>query len=362
MTGNFWRYAAAILALAVPIAEAGPIQFNAITLATNGSDSNLVNAWGIAASATSPLWLADNGTGTSVVYTGAGSKVALTVGMPNAAPISGIVFNGSSGFNADSFLFDGEDGGLYGWRGALGTTAETLMTPSSTSEYKGLAIASVGGFDYAYLANFKTGNVDVVKGEAAAPNLTGVFADPNLPAGYAPFNVQVLNGVLYIAYAEVNTTTFDEVDGPGLGLVDTFDLNGNLLGRLTTAGVLDAPWGLAIAPSSFGGLGGDLLVGNFGNGQINAFDPTTGNFLETLSSGGAPLMIDGLWGLRFGSGSANGGPAGTLYFTAGPADESEGRFGEILPTPEPAAWTFGAAAILFAALRVSRGRRLPGRR
>jgi uncharacterized protein (TIGR03118 family) len=314
-----------------------------------------VNAWGITATASSPLWIADNGTGTSVIYNGAGVKQGLTVNIPGAAPITGIVANGTAGFNGDTFLFDAENGGLYGWRGALGTTAETLMLPSPTNEYKGLAIATIGGFQYAYLANFKTGNIDVVAGEGGAPPL-GSLTDPNLPPGYAPFNVQVLNGVLYVTYAEPNGMG-DEIDAPGLGLVDKFSLNGTFLGRIATGGVLDAPWGLAIAPAGFADLAGDLLVGNFGDGSVDAYNLSNNTLVETLSTGSGPLMIDGLWGLRFGSGTTNGGPATTLYFTAGPGGESHGQFGEIVANPEPGTWGLCIAGLLLVGQRMIATRR-----
>jgi len=256
-----------VLAGAASMAAASPVGFTTTTFATNSSDPNLVNSWGITAGPSTPLWIADNGTGTSVVYTGSGSKLALTVTIPNSSPVTGIGFNSGTGFNGDLFLFDAEDGGVYGWRNspAGNTMAETLAPPNSANEYKGLAVTDISGSDYAYLANFETGDVDVMKGQAAAPNLTGNFVDPNLPAGYAPFNVQVLNGFIYVAYAVVNTATGDEVDGAGLGVIDKFDLQGNFVGRVTSGGALDAPWGMVIAPAGFGNFGGDLLVGNFGD-------------------------------------------------------------------------------------------------
>jgi len=338
------------LAGAASMAVAAPIGFTTTNLATNTSDPNLVNPWGLVAGPSTPFWIADNGTGTSVLYTGGGSKLALTVSIPNSSPITGIAFNSGTGFNGDLFLFDAENGGVYGWRNSPpgNTMAETLAPPSSANEYKGLAVTDISGSDYAYLANFMTGNVDVVKGQSVAPNLTGNFVDPSLPSGYAPFNVQVLNGTVYVAYAVVNTSTGDEVDGAGLGLVDKFDLQGNFLGRVTSGGALDAPWGMTIAPAGFGNFGGDLLVGNFGDGTINAFSLSTGNMVGTLTgTNGQPIVIDGLWAMQFGNGTANGGSTNTLFFTAGPDNEAGGLFGSINATPEPGTFAILAVGLLL---------------
>ncbi|HWC96910.1 MAG TPA: TIGR03118 family protein [Candidatus Sulfopaludibacter sp.] len=330
---------------------AGASEFDIQVLATNGSDPDLVNAWGLTASPTSPFWIGANGSGKALVYNGAGTKLGLTVTIPGDGSVTGATFNGSSGFDGDSFLFASEDGTVSGWRGALGTAAETLVGADPSSVYKGIADASVGGFDYAYLANFRTGAIDVLKGEGGAPDLAGSFTDPDLPAGYAPFDVQNLGGVLYVTYAVQDAAKKDDVAALGNGIVDTFDLNGNFLGRVVTGGLLDSPWGLAIAPAGFGDVGGDLLVGNFGNGRINAYNPTTGTFVETLAgAGGTALTIDGLWGLRFGNGGAAGSTQ-TLYFTAGPNDEQDGAFGDITSpvgstVPEPATWVLLSAALV----------------
>ncbi len=221
--------------------------------------------------------------------------------------------------------------------------------------YKGLADASVGGNQYAYLTNFRTASVDVMKGSGGAPSLTGTFTDPSLPAGYAPFDIANLGGILYVTYAVQDGTKHDDVAGAGNGIVDAFDLNGNFLGRLVTGGALDSPWGLALAPAGFGDVGGDLLVGNFGDGSIHAYNPTTGALVETLTdANGNPLVIDGLWGLKFGNGGS-AGPTSTLYFTAGPDGESHGLFGELNAVPEPATWLLTGfsliAVVLFRAYR-----------
>ncbi|SDX59301.1 TIGR03118 family protein [Nitrosomonas oligotropha] len=307
------------------------------------TDPGLINAWGLSYAPTGPFWVSANGTGTSPLYsvdpaTQATSKSALTVTIPGAGSVTGQVFNGTSAFNGDRFLFVSEDGTVSGWRPALGSTAETLAVASATSLYKGAAFSTIGSDSYLYAANFHTGAVDVYKGSTLSPALTGTFTDPSLPSGYAPFNIQNLGGTLYVTYAQQDPLSPDEVAGPGLGLVDAYDQQGNFLARIATGGSLNAPWGLAIAPSSFGSMAGALLVGNFGDGHISAFDPATHAFLgQVLGNDGNPLVIDGLWAISPG----NDGLAGSshlLYFTAGPDDESHGLFGVMTPVPEPSVY------------------------
>jgi uncharacterized protein (TIGR03118 family) len=328
------------------------------------TDPGLKNAWGISYAPTGAFWISSNGAGTSTLYTvdpgtQATTKSALTVAIPGSGSVTGQAFNGGNGFNADRFLFVSEDGSISGWRGALGTTAEALQAASSANVYKGAALGTIGANSYLYAANFRSGSIDVVKGSALAPTLTGKFIDPNLPAGYAPFNVQNLNGVLYVTYAKQDASQMDEVAGAGLGIVNRFDLNGNLLGRVATGGSLDAPWGLAIAPGSFGALAGALLVGNFGDGHISAFDLSTNALLgQLMDASNQPLAIDGLWALAPGNGGT-GGSSQRLYFTAGPDDETHGLFGVLDQIPEP-----GTLALLLAALAAlawARQGRLPRR-
>ncbi len=307
-------------------------------------DPNLKNAWGVSYSPTGPFWVSSNGAGLSVIYqvnpaTNATTKLGLEVTIPGAGNVTGQAFNSSAGagaFNGDIFLFVSEDGTVSGWRPALGTTAETLVLASNDNVYKGATPVTVGGNAYLLAANFKAGAIDVFKGNSGAPNLPGNFTDPNLPSGYAPFNVQVLNGIVYVSYALQSADKKEEVPGPGNGFVTAFDTNGNFLGRVATGGTLNAPWGLAIAPASFGDLAGDLLVGNFGDGRINAIDLAV-NMLEAQLKGlnGNPLEIDGLWMLIPGNGGNAGNPS-SIYFSAGPVDEEHGLFGVIAPVPEPA--------------------------
>jgi len=302
-------------------------------------DPHLINAWGVSFSPTSPLWVSAADASLALVYridpaTNMPTKVGLEVSI--AGNPTGQVFNGNAAaFNGDAFIFASEDGSISGWRGALGTTAELLRSPSDDNAYKGLAIANVGGHTYLLAADFRGGEIDVVKGDAGAPDLAGKFVDPNLPAGYAPFNVQTIGDKVYVTYALQNADGDEEVAGVGLGVVSVFDTQGGFIQRVASAGLLNAPWGLALAPASFGDLAGNLLVGNFGDGRINIFNLATQMFVgQLLGMDGTPVAIDGLWALTAG----NGGMAGNtqlLYFTAGPDDESHGVVGVLSPVPEP---------------------------
>lgn len=319
------------------------------------TDPNLVNPWGLTASPTSPWWISDAGTGRSTLYNGSGVPQSLVVSVPapgggDGAP-TGQVFNGGVAFGGDRFIFSTEDGTIAGWRGALGTTTEVLLDNSAGgSVYKGLAISSIAANSYLYAADFHNNRIDVL-GSTSAPTLSGTFLDPTLPSGFAPFNIQNMGGTLYVTYAKQDADAHDDVAGMGNGFIDTFDLSGNFLRRFASNGPLNSPWGLAMAPSSFGSFAGDLLVGNFGDGLINAFDPTTGMFLDSLrDASGNLIQIDGLWGLAFGNGSG-AGPLGTLYFTAGIAGpdnvEDHGLFGSIAPVPEASTSLVGVALAGF---------------
>jgi uncharacterized protein (TIGR03118 family) len=352
------RKLATVLLCATSSVIAGQVEFIQTNLASDVpglakfTDPDLVNAWGMSASAGSPVWIATNGTGLSVLYNGAGVKQGLIVSLPGVGPTGTVFSNVAGSFNGDTFLFDNEDGTVSGWRGALGTTAETLVLPDAANVYKGLTDATIGGNVYAYAANFRSGAVDVLKGNGGAPNLAGNFTDPGLPAGYAPFGIQNLGGIIYVTYAVQDAAKHDDVAGAGNGIVDAFDVQGNFLHRLVSpGGALNSPWGLALAPAGFGDVGGDLLVGNFGDGTISAYNPTSGTFVQTLQdSKGNTLAIDGLWGLRFGNGGNFGSP-NTLFFTAGPNGESHGLFGELVQAPEPATWGVAGVSLLALVLR-----------
>jgi uncharacterized protein (TIGR03118 family) len=321
--------------------------YQQVNLASDGfvpaanTDPNLINPWGISYSATSPFWVSDNGTGVATLYNGSGQPFPvgspLVVTVPPSAP-TGQVFNGGIGFEVSPgrparFIFATEDGTISGWNPTANPTTAILKVDSSASGavYKGLAIGNNGAGDFLYAANFNSGAIDVFDTNFAPTTLAGGFIDPNIPSGFAPFNIQNLGGKLYVTYA-------DDVPGPGKGFVDVFDLNGNLLRRLISDGSLNSPWGLALAPGNFGEFSNDLLVGNFGDGTINAFDPMDGTYYGTLlDTMGDPIAIDGLWGLIFGNGG-NAGDPNVLYFTAGPGGEQHGLFGSLAPAqvPEPA--------------------------
>lgn len=332
------------------LAVAGPLDgFVQTNLVSSATDPDLINPWGISLSATSPFWVSDNGTGRATLYNSAGTKQGLVVSMPGADPITGQVFNGTSSFNGDLFLFVSENGNVDGWRGALGTSAEQLSGVFG-AVYKGVAITTAK--DAIFAANFNSGGID----EFTAPGApVGSFVDPTLPAGFAPFNIQNIGGVFYVTFALQDPAKHDDVPGVGNGFVDIFDPVTHLFTRLISQGVLDSPWGLAISPASFGTASDSLLVGNFGDGTINAFNPLTGAPVGTLADPGSSLLInDGLWGLTFGNGG-NGGNLGSLYLTAGGSQESSGLFARIdAPgrVPEPGTtWLIAAGLVLLALAR-----------
>ena len=317
------------LALSLPVAATPFTTINLVTddqtvNAAQITDPNLVNAWGISHSPTSPFWVSSNGKALSTLYrvdplTNATTKVGLEVAIPGAGNVTGQVFNigsTSGNFNGDAFLFVSEDGTISGWKGSLGTTAEVLQLGSPANSYKGTAISLIGNDAYLYSANFETAKIDVLKGNAAAPDLSGSFTDPGIPDGFAPFNIQNLGDTLYVTYAKVGPTGDDEA-GPGNGFVSAFGLQGNFLGRVGTMGTLNSPWGLALAPASFREFAGDLLVGNFGDGRINVFDIGTDSFVAQLQNPqGTPLEIDGLWGLIHGNDGSGGSAQASIALVA----------------------------------------------
>ena len=309
------------------------------------TDPDLVNPWGLAAGPTTPVWVADNGTDKATIYPGFvnGSpiqKAPLVVSIPGGAP-TGQVFNGTPGFEVHAgdasgpalFVFDSEAGLVTGWNPGVPppppSTQAQVGARVRHAIYKGLALATTSAGSFLYAADFHHGRIDVFDQGFGRVHLSGRFRDHKLPHGYAPFNVQELGGRLYVAYAKQDADREDEVAGPGRGFVDVYSTSGHLLRRLVRRGQLNAPWGLAQAPASgFGPFSGDLLVGNFGDGRINAYDPRTGAFQGRLRhEDGSPIQIEGLWALRFGNG-VTGDPT-TLLFTAGIDDEAHGLFGAI---------------------------------
>ena len=302
-------------------------------------DPNLVNGWGLAALPTSPWWVADNHTDKSTLYTADGSTVPLVVdvaGGPtglvaNAGPNFVVRENGKSG--AARFLFDTEGGQILGWTPSVATDHAVVAVDRSGDGalYKGLAISSAA--DRIYAADFHNGHVDVFDGSFNMVNDPGAFVDPNLGANYAPFGIQNVGGEILVAYAKQDADHHDEIAGAGLGFVDAYDANGVFLERVASHGSLNAPWGLAMAPATFASFGGDLLVGNFGDGRINAYKRMSpGNWVhdgKLKNKAGTPIAIQGLWALEFGLGAPNNGSTGKLFFTAGPAGENHGLFGSI---------------------------------
>ncbi len=306
-------------------------------------DTNLVNPWGIAFSTTSPFWVSDNGTGLATLYsvtndpTGMAhvAKLGLQVTIPGDGTPDGQLFDGSGSFNGDIFLFSSEDGTISGWRPALGSAAESLAMPSNTV-YKGIAmIPGTPSGPVLLAANFRQATLDKWGTNGSSLTLLAQFSDPKAPAGYAPFNVQVIEGVIFVTYAKQDAAKHDDDAGSGRGLIDIFTLKTGKFHRFATgkdAGgnvkEFNSPWGMALSPITFGKHADQLLVGNFGSGTIMSFD-AAGNFQGLLESRqGGPVTIDGLWGLAFGNGGSAGVP-GTLYFSAGPNGESDGLFGSL---------------------------------
>ena len=345
-----------LLAAAAPVAAHSPKPpklppngYVATTLVTGPSpDGDLVNGWGLSRGPGTPWWVADNGTGLSTLYNGGGTKLGLVVtipadGQPDAAP-TGMVFNpgaAAGDFHGDAFLFASEAGVISGWRGALGTAAEIGNgTLAGNAVFKGLAIGTAdlggGSASFIYATDFHNRRVDVFDKTFALQSWPHAFVDPRLPLGYAPFGIQDLNGMVFVTYAKTQKGSNDERDGVGLGIVDAFATNGRFLGRVASHGPLDAPWGLAWAPAGFGRFSGDLIVGNFGNGKLHAYrwDGHDWDFAGTLrGTDHRAVVVDGLWGIGFGGDTANNGLSTTLFFAAGPNDESAGAFGTITVAP-----------------------------
>src|SRR5215831_19417585 len=380
--------AAAVIAMCVAVASAvrgdddgghgkGPNRYVVTNLTSDlpgmapNTDPVLQNAWGVAFTpGASPFWIADNATGCSTLYDGAGaiaSTLQVKIPLPggtvpttacqtvvpnsptpptNAAP-TGLVWNPTSTFLVPNqstntpaiFIFDTEDGTISAWAGGLNPPDQAVLAVDNSGSgavYKGLVFGTNVHGVFLFATNFHAGTIDVFAPNgsigyrpATSTEVDGDFTDPKIPAGFAPFGIQNINGDLFVTYAMQDAAKHDDVAGRGNGFVDIFDTDGHLLRRFASRGVLNSPWGVARASFAFGGFSGDILVGNFGNGKINAFD-SDGNFLGTLKDGtGKPVVIDGLWTLTLGGGRNSS--SDTLYFTAGPNDETDGLFGTITP-------------------------------
>lgn len=307
------------------------------------TDSNLLNAWGVAVAPGGPFWISDNNSNKATVYDGTGAPQGLVVAIPagvnGPANPTGQVYNGTADFvvttSAGSapaqFIFAGEGGTISGWAQSVsaGTATTAYDDGAGGAVYKGLALANNGTANFLYATDLHNAKIDVFDTHFHKVTLAGGFSDPAIPAGFAPFGIQPVGGQLYVTYAQQDATAHDETLGAGLGYVNVFDTNGNLVKRFASTGVLNAPWGIALAPSGFGAAAGDLLIGNFGDGTINRFDPASGKSLGAVSlASGKQLVIPGLWALAFGNG-ASSQPAGTLFYTAGPNNQTDGVFGRI---------------------------------
>ena len=375
------RQAAALLSFALLLGGAHPaaaqfyLQHNLVSDlpgVADLQDDSLVNSWGLVASTTSPFWVSNNGTGTSTLYNTSGSTGAAVVKVPltNLAcqcvmvpgDPTGIVFNGAplttgTGFVVTSggasgparFIFVSEDGSISGWNPGVpppvppppltSSQAIAVVPADDANVYKGVAIAGTLKGDFLYATNFRAGTVDVF--DSKWTKQPAAFADPKIPDGFAPFGIQNIGGIIYVTYAKQDADKHDDVARVGNGFVNAFTTDGTLIRRVASRETLNSPWGLAMAPAGFGKFSGDLLIGNFGDGKIFAYDPNAlrgnGEFKRRgvlHSANGPPLKIDGLWALQFGNGAA-AGPKTTLFFTAGPNKESNGLFGSLVVTTPP---------------------------
>ena len=339
------------------------------------TDPDLINPWGLSFSSTSPYWVSDNGTGVTTIYNAAGMKqtvagqTAITIAAPPGQTTpsnpTGQVFNfANTGFNITSggttapsvFLFATQSGTISGWNPTVDPASSVIAVNNSQSgaAYTGLAIGQNGSGTFLYAANFSKGTVDMFNSNFQQ---VGSFTDPHVPAGYAPFNVQVLGGNLYVTYALQDAAKTNATASPGSGWIDEFSLSGQLLNTVATpasSGGLNAPWGLAIAPSSFGPFAGDLLVGNFGDGTISIFTPNPPGAYKNINSynkyndlpssiqtsdlyigkldgtNNQPVQIPGLWAITPGNNSPGSNP-NDLYFTAGLQNDAHGLFGTLAP-------------------------------
>jgi uncharacterized protein (TIGR03118 family) len=368
---RFRIFAVGVLALAIPAALAvapaasasapsgGPHnEFRQTNLVSDMSgaaqliDPNLKNAWGLALGPTTPLWVADNGTSVSTLYSippggQMVQQVPLTVTLPpmDSAP-TGQVFNPTGNFMIMSkttkakapalFIFSSESGHIIAWNPMVDpvmngmSTAQVAYSSPAGAVYKGLALASTRFGTFLYATDFHNGRVQVFDSRFHPVRLPGSFRDRHLPGGYAPFGIRAINGLIYVTYAKQDADRHDDVAGRGHGFIDVFTASGFLLKRLVSRGDLDSPWGLTVAPRGFGPFGGKLLVGNFGDGRIHAYGLFSGRPDGTLrGQHHQPITIDGLWALQFGTATTGG--TGTLLFSAGPNGEADGLLGSLNP-------------------------------
>jgi uncharacterized protein (TIGR03118 family) len=313
------------------------------------TDANLKNPWGISESASSPFSISDQAANVSTQYTVTAAGVSQVPGTIAFATTAGPhgptaqVFNDTASFLVNgtpaTTLFANLNGTISGWNSSTGTMAQVVVTTNGAAVYTGLDMGSNASGDFLFAANPKQRRIDVYNDSFVLQNLgPNAFVDPSLPAGLVPFNVDNINGVLYVTYAAAGPPAARNMAPEGVGAVAAFDTSGNFIQQVTSGGKLASPWGITLAPSTFGQFAGDLLVGNFSYqaGEINAYDPVSGAYQGTLADEHGNTLLagsQGLWYLTFGNGG-NGGLADTLYFTAGLNAETDGLFGAIIPTPE----------------------------
>lgn len=305
-------------------------------------DPHLVNPWGITFGPTGLLWVSNNGTGTATVYSATGEPQSLVVSIPSPTDATGggkptgVIFNPTTNFaigatGPAAFLFAGEDGIISAWNSSSGTTAVVVANHSADGAvYKALTMASNGGQNFIYVTNFHSGMVDVFNTNfEPQPS----FTDPAIPAGFAPFGIQNVAGKIFVTYAkQLLPEAEDDDPGVGNGFVVVFNPNGSVAQRFASNGSLNSPWAIAVAPAGFGPFAGAVLIGNFGDGKIGAYNAATGEFMDFLhDSAGSPIALQGLWGLQFGPTTSST----TLYFASGPGDEAHGLVGTITPTATP---------------------------
>jgi uncharacterized protein (TIGR03118 family) len=334
----------------------------ALVVKATSVDANLSNPWGLATAPGLPFWVADNNSNVATLYSGTGAIQTGEVTGSNDVGIvlpasaasvqsnsTGQVYNGTGGFLIPTsagnepalFIFDGEGGTISAWAKDSGATAVTayddgVANGTGHAVYKGLALGSANNATFLYATDLHNGKVDVFDTNFAKPaDMQGKFIDPTIPTGFVPFGIVALKGQLYVSYAMRDGAMHDEVTGAGLGYIDIFDFNGNFISRFASAGVLNAPWGIALAPAGFGALEGDVLVGNFGDGTINVFAPNGTSVAASMGAltltDGKALAIPGLWSLVFGDGDSDK-PLTTLFYTAGFADQTDGVLGSITAT------------------------------
>jgi uncharacterized protein (TIGR03118 family) len=326
-----------------------PSSFTATALVSDGAvsaahtDVNLKNPWGVAFNPKGFVWVADNGTNVATLYDGNGVPQSLVVTIPDgkngSASPTGLVFNGTQSFSVTengktgvaAFIFTGEGGTITAWAPAVGPTNAFVMYDDGAggAVYKGLALAASNGKNFLYATDFHNNKIDVFDSTFTKVAMPAAFTDPAMPAGFAPFGIQAIGSNLFVTYAMQDAAKHDDVAGAGRGIVDMYDTAGNLKQRFATGGPLNAPWGIAQAPGSFGTMSGAILIGNFGDGTINAFNASSGQSMGPLNGpNGSPIVEHGIWGIAFGNG-LDSQPSSTLFFAAGPNDEADGVYGRI---------------------------------